>query len=403
MFWMNALVLCLLIAGHAILWIGFVNRTHGQPWSSSTLKRLRHLHDAMLLIFPVAVVWFVGLHGPRLLLGGSWAELNRMWSAIFLVCTIGWLLCGISILRRVLFRIPSQLLTTESRVYDLEHDLGYRPVARGPYYVMTKVPGNQQFQLELNRKSLMLPRLPRECDGLTILHLTDFHFLGTVTKEFYTRAIEIAAEEPVDLICFTGDLMDRSELVEWLPETLGKLKAPLGCCFILGNHDWYQDQQAIRQSVADIGWIDLGAESHSILVNGATLELAGDETPWIGQHPTFQEDQAFRILLSHTPDNIPWARANDVDLMLSGHNHGGQIKLPLVGPIYSPSRFGCRYADGTFWEPPTFLHVGRGLAGQHPLRINCRPEITRLVLRSLELELSQRSEVVVATGTLCSP
>jgi predicted MPP superfamily phosphohydrolase len=86
--------------------------------------------------------------------------------------------------------------------------------------------------------------------------------------------------------------------------------------------------------------------------------------------------------LSHTPDNFAWACRHNVDLMLSGHNHGGQIKLPLFGPVYSPSRFGCRYADGVFWKSPTLMHVSRGLAGKHPLRWRCRPEVTRIVLRA---------------------
>jgi hypothetical protein len=89
----------------------------------------------------------------------------------------------------------------------------------------------------------------------------------------------------------------------------------------------------------------------------------------------------FRLCLSHTPDNIVWARKNEIDLMLSGHVHGGQIRLPLVGSIFVPSRYGRRYDCGTFDEPPTVMHVSRGLAGQHPLRINCRPEVTWLELK----------------------
>ena len=103
----------------------------------------------------------------------------------------------------------------------------------------------------------------------------------------------------------------------------------------------------------------------------------------MGAHPEFSGDaQAFRILLSHTPDHIAWARAQGVDLMLSGHNHGGQIVLPVIGPVFAPSRFGVRYAGGAFWLEPTLLYVSRGLAGRHPLRINCPPELTRIVLEA---------------------
>jgi hypothetical protein len=68
--------------------------------------------------------------------------------------------------------------------------------------------------------------------------------------------------------------------------------------------------------------------------------------------------------------------------MLSGHNHGGQVRLPGFGPIYSPSIYGCHYASGVFWEPPTLVYVSRGISGKHPLRWNCLPELTRLVLRA---------------------
>ena len=103
----------------------------------------------------------------------------------------------------------------------------------------------------------------------------------------------------------------------------------------------------------------------------------------MGEHPDFSgaPEDAFRLLLSHTPDHIHWARSQGIDLMLSGHNHGGQIVLPVVGPVYSPSRYGCKYSAGVFWEDPTLLYVSRGVSGRHPLRYNCLPEMTKLVLR----------------------
>jgi predicted MPP superfamily phosphohydrolase len=67
--------------------------------------------------------------------------------------------------------------------------------------------------------------------------------------------------------------------------------------------------------------------------------------------------------------------------MLAGHNHGGQIRLPVIGSIFVPSRYSRKYDCGTFHEPPTLLHVNRGLGGQQPLRYYCRPEVTRIMLR----------------------
>ena len=91
--------------------------------------------------------------------------------------------------------------------------------------------------------------------------------------------------------------------------------------------------------------------------------------------------RAVRILLSHSPDQIQWARARDFDLMLAGHTHGGQIQLPVIGPLIGQSRYGVRYCCGVFHVPPTLLHVSRGLSGVQNLRINCRPELTKLVLK----------------------
>jgi uncharacterized protein len=67
--------------------------------------------------------------------------------------------------------------------------------------------------------------------------------------------------------------------------------------------------------------------------------------------------------------------------MLAGHVHGGQIRLPLIGSLFVPSRYSRKYDCGTFFKDPTVMHVSRGLAGQHPLRFHCRPEVTRVVLQ----------------------
>ena len=221
---------------------------------------------------------------------------------------------------------------------------------------------------------------------MRILHLSDWHFEGTITREYFERVSEIAAYETVDLVLFTGDLLDNPSCLEWLPTTLGRFSAPLGCWYILGNHDWYLDADEARRQLNALGWRDATSGIHSIPYRGGQLCLAGDETPWMGQAPEFPLRLAanslttpeFRILLSHTPDNIERARRQGVDLMLSGHNHGGQVILPVIGPVYSPSLSGCRYTGGAFWRSPTLLHVSRGLSGRHPLRWHCRPEITVL-------------------------
>ena len=122
-------------------------------------------------------------------------------------------------------------------------------------------------------------------------------------------------------------------------------------------------------------------------IGDSKIVLAGNELPWHG--PAAEMDYApihtfdgsnFRILLAHTPDQLGWARHFDVDLMLCGHTHGGQIRFPPLGAIFSPSKTGVKYDYGFFHKSPTSMHVSRGVSGQEPLRWNCPPEISLLIL-----------------------
>jgi predicted MPP superfamily phosphohydrolase len=280
-------------------------------------------------------------------------------------------------------RVPRHQLTNHSSTVDIAQRLGKKPVGEGPYRYLTRVPGNEIFRVEVSQKEYRLPRLPREWDGLSILHVTDLHLIGTIDRSFFEELFEVANDMRADLVVFTGDLLDRQDCNDWLPTTMGRLDAPLGRYFILGNHDWYLDHRATRQALCDCGWIDVAGRTIEIEHRGRRLAIGGTERPWMGEHPDFDTNSqdAFRLLLSHTPDHLEFARSQNVDLMLSGHNHGGQVVLPIVGPVYAPSQFGVRYAGGVFWREPTLLYVSRGISGQHPLRINCPPELTKLVLR----------------------
>ncbi len=90
----------------------------------------------------------------------------------------------------------------------------------------------------------------------------------------------------------------------------------------------------------------------------------------------------FRILLSHSPDRFYRAARWGIDLMFSGHNHGGQIRLPLVGAVFMPSIYSRRFDRGFFRRGRTLMYVNEGVAGKHPVRYGCLPEITRFVLRT---------------------
>ena len=89
-----------------------------------------------------------------------------------------------------------------------------------------------------------------------------------------------------------------------------------------------------------------------------------------------------KILISHSPDQLKWARPFEFDLMFAGHNHGGQISFPIVGPIIAPSRYGLRYAAGTFQIGKMLMHVSRGVSAEKPIRWNSMPELGLFTIRA---------------------
>lgn len=386
--WANAAAFFVLIAGHCQLVVMLLNRAHAVRLGRPTLRWFRAFHDVVILLFPPFLVVFAGLLGPRLLLDGRWRDAPWGWWAVFAACGFGAAVLARSAVRWWLTRDPPAVVADHSTVIDVAARLDAPPVGEGRMAFLARWPGNQVFQLEVNEKRLRHPHWPAAWDGLAILHLSDAHLYGPIGLPYFREVAEAAIAQHADLVAFTGDLLDRQALTSWLPETLGRIRAPLGCYFVLGNHDWYLQPGPIRQAMQTHGWIDVAGKTVAVPAEklpaaDCALVLGGDERPWMGTAPQFAGDSpAFRVLLSHTPDNLPWARSQGVDLMLSGHNHGGQIVPPVLGPIYSPSRFGTKYAAGLFQEGSTLLHVSRGISGRLPVRWNCRPELTRLVLES---------------------
>lgn len=388
MIWLNWLIFLILIAGHTEFQVMLINRVHSQRLQRNVLRHLEHLHELFILAFPPWLIWFAGFHGPRLLSGGRWSAVDSFWATIFGICGLGFLSQVNCAIRWNTRRTPATVSPKSSQVFDIADRLGEMPVGSGAGAFLARLPGNQVFETEFVHKELQLPRLPAVWDGLSILQLTDWHLHGSPDRRFYEEIVREAERLNPDLIVFTGDLLDDMACLDWLPRTLGRLKAPLGQFSILGNHDWLLAPPTIRKRMEEIGWRDVGSHSLTIFHRDRPLVIGGTERPWMGQHPDFAatDDSTFRLLLSHTPDNFSWAQKNGVDLMLSGHNHGGQIVLPVIGPMYTPSLYGVRYSSGAWHQNGTLLYVSRGISGGHPIRYNCRPEVSLLTLRSVRAE-----------------
>jgi predicted MPP superfamily phosphohydrolase len=368
--------------GHTAVLVFSINWWYGQALPHRFLFVLRVLHGVIILvgIWAFAQAYVSSRLAPgELFSGPGWPLIAGIYTAgcaLVGVVVVPW----ITIQRRL--RRPAVLLGNHTAAVDFANELGYKPVGRGKYRWLARLPGNQVFQVDFVERTLRLPRLPPALEGLTIVQVTDLHFCGSPGLEFFQRVMDRCRAWNPDLLAVTGDLVDSDKHHRWIVPVLGRLRWGTAAFGILGNHDSWRDVPVIRRRLRRLGIEVLANGWKEIKVRDERVVFIGHEGPWFRPPPdlTGCPQDTFRICLSHTPDNIRWAQERNVDLMLSGHNHGGQVRFPLVGSLLVPSRYGRRYDCGVFEEPPTILHVSRGLSGQHPVRYHCRPEVTKIVL-----------------------
>ncbi len=371
--------------GHSALMVASHNTFYGLATPKGTGKYIHLFHGLLVAAFPFGL-WYVAGWDPRSLFAFTseapwWQYVAAGYVAL---CWLtGFVLFPLNTLRRVLRARPAAVIASRSRVIDIAAQLGYRPFGLRTKRHLCKLPGNQVFHLELAEHTLRLARLPRAWDGLTLLHLSDLHLAGTPDRAYFKAVMDHCRAWEPDLVCVTGDIADSAQHMRWIVPVLGRLRWKVAAFAILGNHDSWYDPPFIRRRLRRLGMHVLGNTWQQLEVRGEPLVVIGHEGPWFKPDPDLTDapPEPFRLCLSHTPDHIAWARRQRIDLMLSGHVHGGQVRFPLFGSLLVPSKYGRRYDCGAFDECPTLLYVNRGLSGQYPLRYNCRPEATLLTLR----------------------
>lgn len=381
----DLLATVLAFLGHFSLCVWVFNRLHARPWPRPRIKAAEQL----VLLFAGGVVAIFAL---RALMTGScvWqGEIPRAaelaWLAYPAFCgLIALLAVPMWVVPKLRERVPAALLSNDTTHLDLALRLGKSLAGTPGTRLCAALPGNEIFHIAIQRKTLHLPRLPEELEGLSIAHLSDLHMTGRVTRPYYDEMVELTNAQQPDVIVITGDICEKVACLEWIVPTLGRLRAKEGKFFVLGNHELkLPDVSHLRRLMEQAGFVDVASQSRLVPLRGREILLAGTEMPWFGSLPNdlpSVTEGLFRLLLSHTPDLLPWAKASAFDLMLAGHNHGGQIRLPIIGPLIAPSNYGFRYAGGLYYEEPTLLHVSRGLGGLHPVRLNCPPELPILIL-----------------------
>ena len=406
-------ILSLACFGHGFFWVGWVNRIHA--WAGP-----RWIIDFITLL---CVMGFVGIplllayHPVTLTVSGNASSSSwqlSIWLSIYLnLCALGG---GGMILWRLLgphqANQPNTLRDLDKKMLNLT-TRSSRPLPVGlTTQWMCMVPMNQVLNLSVEKKRIAVPQLSKAHEGLTIAHISDLHMTGRIDCDFFRLvAEEVNALKP-DIIVLTGDIIENEACWPWLADSLGRMQARFGKYFILGNHDLFVDSTQTRGKLTELGWIDIGSRSQLVVLHGTPVLMAGNELPWGSPAADLSIDETaesaesekangtpgqlqdaeqsedadqsengpLRILLAHSPDQFPWSCKRNVDLILAGHTHGGQICLPLLGPVACPSIYGTRYAQGVFKQGNTVMHVTRGISGEMPFRWNCPPELALLEL-----------------------
>jgi len=215
--------------------------------------------------------------------------------------------------------------------------------------------------------------------AVRVAHVSDFHLNSHLPLSYFQDAMHrIAAKQP-DLVLITGDFVTHAEFIPLLAEVLPLAQGRLGSFGVLGNHDTWADAAAVQETANAAGVCMLSNGSVRIpLGDGASILLAGDEHPWVdgAWHEPDRMPGELAFLLTHTPDNIHRPQGAMFDAVFAGHYHGGQIRVPGIGALVMPSKYGRQYDGSHFVFGRTHLFVTAGVgSAEPPLRIWCPPDI----------------------------
>ncbi|WP_446744324.1 metallophosphoesterase [Silvibacterium acidisoli] len=251
-----------------------------------------------------------------------------------------------------------------------------------------------RHELRVEDRTFHLARLPDVFRGIRIVQVSDFHY-KEFTEAFFLREVvrEINRLRP-DAVVFTGDFITNGywsaeKTVGFgyeCAEILSHVECPLRFG-VLGNHDAVVRPEAMIDALVTHGITALENSAFPIERDGKRLWIAGSGDALTGhfrpEHALPRATQAEGepvVFLVHEPDVLPEVLKWKVDLMLSGHTHGGQVRLPFVPPMFLPS-MGQVYVEGVYQMGATQLYVNRGIGTVNlPFRLNCPPEITHITL-----------------------
>ncbi len=253
-----------------------------------------------------------------------------------------------------------------------------------------------RHEIDIVHRPIAITNLPAPFHGYRIVQLSDIHLDEYTEPFFLERIVRHVNTLAPDLVLLTGDFITHGSLtfiagshaLRRCSEILTTITAPLRYA-VLGNHDVNFDAPEVVRALTAQGTPVLVNQHLPVERKGARIWLCGVDDPGTST-PNLDlaipaEPDGPVILMAHEPDYadsvVAHPRGHLVDLMLSGHSHGGQVRLPFLGPLILPP-MGLKYPEGHYWFDQMQLYVNRGLGTVGlPFRLNCPPEITVVTLQ----------------------
>ncbi|MBS7531692.1 metallophosphoesterase [Hazenella sp. IB182353] len=257
-----------------------------------------------------------------------------------------------------------------------------------PTYAYT----GERHWIEITNHTIASPRIPKSFNGVRMIHISDLHYGHYLDETHLAKIVEQMNALQPDVVCFTGDFIDQQlslQDAEKVRSVLTRLSARLGKYAILGNHDYWGDEHLVTKTLKESGFQVLVNATTTVQIQNEFIRISGlddllEGSPDMNQiKSAFKEDQ-FHIMLMHEPDFADHISQYAVDLQLSGHSHGGQIRIPFMGAPLTPE-YSRKYKSGLYQNinrSKLTLYTNRGLGTTIlPLRFSCRPEIAVLQLQ----------------------
>lgn len=246
---------------------------------------------------------------------------------------------------------------------------------------------NEANSLSLEKINIKITRLPKKLDGFRLIHLSDIHHSPFTNLEHIKRAVKVSNRLKPDLFVLTGDYVSHEpEYIEPVAKVLGELESEFGTFACLGNHDHWTDADLVTHHLRSEGIKVLINEGFRFEARGGSFWLAGVDDHLVGKTDlpsalkgSFPDEM--KLLLAHNPIIFRQGVRENVDLILSGHTHGGQVKIRDEEKRILPRR---KLSNGLYQRKDTQIYVTRGIGTVVlPIRYQCPPEISLIELHAV--------------------